>query len=237
MKLLVFALVLNLALAGLADADDALVRVKRELKAGKAGAVFEARQLKDPSLIPHLKPLTKESYQLRNFSLPEVDTTLAVLEDAETLQTLVCAVHRGHPAIEQLVLDFILPAVGGRYSIELYRQVLSPEHNIGWQQRLAKHRKDIASDSGFDSPQVTAVFHLAQIVPRAPRSYSVRPALTIEAEARFWRDWLNTEGGVTPIPGPTGQRIDYTGRVCGERKYLTGVSRLTSIELTRLGLR
>lgn len=193
-------------------------RVIEAIQRREPRAVFDARWLGDPKLIPHLRQLYNvPRFQRIHYGLPELDITLIRLGDTSVMQAYACAFEVGHPGIEWFVLELVLPHIGGTFSIKMYAKVLEDAHYKNWEQRFAKHVADFAEDAGGHVPAAVALFHLAKIVKNPPKVYAYPPGDTSKEERALWLKWLKSNP--PPVESPAGLDVDYSGRNCSDAKH------------------
>jgi hypothetical protein len=143
---------------------------------------------------------------------------LAKLGDREQMQALVCELHTGSPQEMQAVALDKISYVGGWYAIQIYRELLTPEAKVRFEQARLRQQSDVA----LSKPQWWALSSLLRVAPYPPPS-GIDYAFNLAAMpdyARIWLAWIRENKPTLKKLQPTGAGVDLSGKACKSKSKM-----------------
>ncbi len=139
---------------------------------------------------------------------------LAKQGNAQAQQEFVCELYGSDKhAMRSMALDK-LPYIGGWYSIQLYRELLSPAAFVRYRRARTKPEND---NTATTDPVWWSLMSLPRVAPNpppiAPPDSSFDSA-KIQQYAQIWRDWIQANAATLKTLQPTGEGVDFLGRRC-----------------------
>jgi hypothetical protein len=132
----------------------------------------------------------------------------------QDLQQFVCELYNADKHRMQAMALEELPRIGGWYSIQLYRELLSPS-------ALIKYRKAPTKPDNRDTATKEPVWWSLTSLPKvAPNPPPIEPpdssfdSAKIRQHAQIWRDWIQANDVTLKTLQPTGEGVDFSGRRC-----------------------
>jgi len=136
--------------------------------------------------------------------------------DSQAQQGFVCELYDADKQKMQAMAVESLPRIGGWYSIQLYREFLSPAALIRY--RKAPTRPATRDVDGKE-PVWWSLISLPKVVTNPPpiaTPDSTFDAAKIHQYAQIWRDWIQANEATLKALQPTGESVDFSGRRCSQ---------------------
>ncbi len=134
--------------------------------------------------------------------------------DGQTQQQFVCALNGADKhKMQEMALEQ-LPRIGGWYSIQFYRELLSPRALIMYRKAPIKTEN---RDTATKEPVWWSLISLPKVAPNPPPIAphdSTFESAKIQQNAQIWRDWIQANEGTLKTLQPTGDGVDFSGRRC-----------------------
>lgn len=138
----------------------------------------------------------------------------------QELQQFVCELYGTDRHKMQAMALEQLPRIGGWYSIQFYRELLSPGALIRY--RKAPTRPE-NRNTATQEPVWWSLISLPKVAPNPPPieppDSSFDPA-KIQQYAQIWRDWIQANEVTLKTLQPTGEGIDFSGNRCPKAKAI-----------------
>ncbi len=153
-------------------------------------------------------------------SLRQSQAPLAKGGTAQELQQFVCELYSADKHRMQAMALEELPRIGGWYSIQFYRELLSPA-------ALVKYRKAPTRpenrNTATNEPVWWSLISLPKVAPNPP---PIPPpdasfdSAKIHQHAQIWRDWIQANEATLKTLQPTGDGVDFSGNACRSAKAI-----------------
>lgn len=144
----------------------------------------------------------------------ESQAPLAKGRSPQELQQFVCELYNADKQRMQAMALEELPRIGGWYSIQFYRELLSPI-------ALIKYRKAPTKPDNRNTATREPVWWSLVSLPKvAPNPPPIPPpdasfdSAKIRQHAQIWRDWIQANEATLKTLQPTGEGVDFSGRRC-----------------------
>lgn len=142
----------------------------------------------------------------------------------QELQHFVCTLYAADKHQMQALAVDALPRIGGWFSIQFYRELLSPAALNKY--RMAR-RGEVSRETATTEPAYWSLVSLPKVVPNPPplpAPDSSFDAATVRQNAQIWRDWIRTNEPTLKTLQPTGSGLDFTGAHCSFRRALPALA-------------
>lgn len=109
-----------------------------------------------------------------------------------------------------------LPRIGGWYSIQFYRELLSPAALIKYRKARTKPEN---RNTATKEPVWWSLTSLPKVAPNPPpiaTPDSSFDSAKVQQYAQIWRDWLQANEATLKTLQPTGDGVDFSGRRCSQ---------------------
>lgn len=133
--------------------------------------------------------------------------------DRNEQQQFVCELYSADKQRMQSMAVNDVPRIGGWFVIQLYRELLSPQARMRY---LIAKKGPAAQPGAATEPRLWALAMLPKIVPNPPVGAIDSSAGPEELYryAEIWRDWIRVNESSLHKLQPTGEGVDFSGRVC-----------------------
>lgn len=192
------------------------VRLVAGIESNNTAAIVRAGNSRNPAFIPHLRKLLKELKKLPD-ETSVVEKALRKLGDKDALQEVACRVGSSHPLIQIHGMERELPEIGGWFSIKVLEN--SFDSNSRFKEGVEKYRKDIPLDVVLISPSGMALELLDRLVPDPSKPKFTGDIGDKSKEIAEWREWIKANQDRLSTMEPTGEGVDFSGKVCQSREY------------------
>jgi hypothetical protein len=135
------------------------------------------------------------------------------------LQQFVCNLYDADKQkAEAMTLDE-LPLIGGWFSIQLYRELLSPS-------ALLRQRRTKTASENLITPRESLSWSqvgLPKVAPNPPPIPPPDPTIDWEVllqRAHIWRDWIQANEATLKTLQPTGEGVDVSGNTCSKTQAI-----------------
>lgn len=150
---------------------------------------------------------------------PGAQPEVALVPDrpGQGLQQFACELYGADKSKMQEMALEQLPRIGGWYSIQFYRELLSPRALILYRKAPTKPEN---RDKPAKEPIWWALIGLPKVAPNPP---PIEPpdsnfdSAKIQHNAQIWRDWIQANQATLKTLQPTGEAVDFSGRQCSQR--------------------
>ncbi|HEX3156255.1 MAG TPA: hypothetical protein VHV32_16630 [Candidatus Angelobacter sp.] len=143
---------------------------------------------------------------------------LAKLGDEPQLQAIACDIRAGSQLEMQRAALEEISYVGGWYSVQIYRELLTPAAEA----RFLKAKRSKNSDMTFVSPRWWGLISLPKVVPNPPLPSidAGSSAEQIEQYTKNWTSWIQEHEDILKALQPKGEHVDLSGRSCKSTKKM-----------------
>lgn len=160
-----------------------------------------------PILRKHLSAARARDLDRRNTRM-----ALAKLGDQQQLQAIACDIWAGSQLEMQRAALEEIPYVGGWYSVQIYRELLTPSAEA----RFLKAKTSKDSDMTSVSPRWWGLISLPKVVPSPPLPSidAGSSATQIQQYTENWISWIQGHEDILKTLQPKGEHVDFSGKTC-----------------------
>lgn len=198
--------------------DAEFVRLVAGIESNNTAAIVQAGNSRNPAFIPHLRKLLKELKKLPD-ETSAVEKALAKLGDKDALQEVACLVRSSHPLIQIHGMERELPEIGGWFSIKVLENSFDADSRFKEGVKKYRKRKVIPLDVVLSAPSRMALELLDRLVPDPSKPKFTGDIGDKSKEIAEWREWIKANQDRLSTMEPTGEGVDFSGKVCQSREY------------------
>lgn len=153
-------------------------------------------------------------------SREQSNVTLSQGRTPQDLQQFVCELYNADKHKMQAMALEELPRIGGWYSIQFYRELLSPAALIKYRKARTKPEN---RNTATKEPVWWSLVSLPKVAPNPPPippPDSSFDSAKIRQYAQIWRDWIQANEATLRTLQPTGEGVDFSGNACRKTKSI-----------------